>query len=125
MSQLLAAISRYPILETVTAYLSSPDLLHLGLACHAFYDLIFASSKILLGLRRNTLCSGYGLHVRQQLASPYASFNTCLNLDRPDKFVWDEEEIEVRLYNTKCDAAGALPCVRCNVNICDVRQYLL
>ncbi|KLO96971.1 uncharacterized protein FFNC_15076 [Fusarium fujikuroi] len=37
----------------------------------------------------------------------------------PSPYLTDDEEIEVRLYNIKCDEAGALPCLKCGINICE------
>ncbi|KAI1090671.1 hypothetical protein F5B19DRAFT_316754 [Rostrohypoxylon terebratum] len=35
-----------------------------------------------------------------------------------------DREIEVRLFNLRCDEAGALPCRKCGVNICEeCREY--
>lgn len=31
-----------------------------------------------------------------------------------------DEEIEVRVWNLKCDAANALPCLKCGTNVCGV-----
>lgn len=37
---------------------------------------------------------------------------------------WEEVEVEVRLYARRCDAAAALPCLRCGVNVCEeCRDY--
>jgi hypothetical protein len=44
------------------------------------------------------------------------------------RHLWDEltdgprweEEIEVRLWNIKCDPYDALPCLKCGINVCEV-----
>ncbi|KAI1394305.1 uncharacterized protein F4822DRAFT_44831 [Hypoxylon trugodes] len=111
-------IGQYPILTTIASYLSSVDLLHLGLACRDFHALILSSTKGFEALRRDCLCDGSGLRRR-------------LDAWRHYKYKWgstrrilQDEEIEVRLFAVKCDEAGALPCVKCGINICEeCREY--
>jgi hypothetical protein len=35
--------------------------------------------------------------------------------------VWFDEELEVRVWNIKCDETDALPCSKCEMNVCEVR----
>lgn len=34
-----------------------------------------------------------------------------------------DEEVEVYLYNVKCDEAGALPYTKCDINVCEECRY--
>ncbi|KAI1452643.1 hypothetical protein F4805DRAFT_23021 [Annulohypoxylon moriforme] len=106
--RLLDLISQYPILETLASYISTRDLFHLGLTSQAYHAYILATPTVFEALRRFCLCDGRGLQ-RRIRALDYKY------LDRID----DDPEIEVRLYAKKCDEAGALPCRKCGINICE------
>ncbi|KAI0382293.1 hypothetical protein F5Y04DRAFT_253418 [Hypomontagnella monticulosa] len=106
---LLDLINQYPILTTLASYLSTLDLFHLGLTSHAFHSPILSSPSVFAVLRRDCLCDGRGLRHREN-ARNYPYFWGQIHQD---------EEIEVRLFATQCDEAGALPCRKCGINICE------
>ncbi|KAF5667136.1 hypothetical protein FHETE_5839 [Fusarium heterosporum] len=111
-------ISSYAILSSLAAWISTRDLHNLGLTSRSAYTYIHSSKKIFKVLSRQCLCDGRGLAKRQAYAGPYR------NTQRPGRrdinaHLIGDEEIEVRLYNVKCDEAGALPCLKCEVNICE------
>jgi hypothetical protein len=119
MSNLLSLLSQYEILADTAKYLSTLDLLHLGLANSRFYAIILQSAPVFDRLKLTALCDGHGLVARQKFQGIYA---LC-----PENFVWGkgrrphyDEELEVRVWNLKCDAAHALPCLNCKINICEV-----
>ncbi|KAI1409527.1 hypothetical protein F5Y13DRAFT_193282 [Hypoxylon sp. FL1857] len=117
---LLDLIGQYPILTTLASYLSTLDLFHLGLTCRDYHAHILSSAKVFEVLQRDCLCDGHGLR-RRLNTRHYHNF----------RYVWPsgrsfhgEEEMEVRLFAAKCDEAGALPCVKCGINICEeCRHY--
>ncbi|KAH7325604.1 hypothetical protein B0I35DRAFT_347608, partial [Stachybotrys elegans] len=108
-------LGHYPILKTLAEYLSTLDLFHLSLTCRSHHALILAPTQVFDALKRGSLCDGRGLQRRIQ------------HLERRRwMYKWDlfvrtmgDEEIEVYLYTRKCDEAGALPCLRCGINICE------
>ncbi|KAJ4258068.1 hypothetical protein NW762_008208 [Fusarium torreyae] len=111
-------ISSYSILSTLTPWLSTLDLYHLARTNRSFYSFVYSSPKIFSSLSRHCLCDGRGLATRQNFGSPYHKNRMSGRWDINPHFTGDEE-IEVRLYNTKCDEAGALPCIKCGINICE------
>ncbi|KAI2618535.1 hypothetical protein GGS26DRAFT_380098 [Hypomontagnella submonticulosa] len=106
---LLDLITQYPILTTLASYLSTLDLFHLALTSRTHHAPILSSPSVFAVLRRDSLCDGRGLRRRQQT----------WNYRYPGRKIHHDEEIEVRLFATKCDEAGALPCQKCGINICE------
>lgn len=112
MSNLLSILSQYSILTTTAQYLSTLDLFHLGLANSELHGIILQSTPLFNNLKLTALCDGRGLIERQEFIGVYA-------LVHPDDFVWGrtgkrahyEEELEVRVWNIKCDLVNALPCL--------------
>jgi hypothetical protein len=120
MSDIVSMLSQYELLELAAQHLSTLDILSLALTCSKLYTLIRRSENIFNRLKRVALCDGNGLKERQEFRGIYEP--------HPWRFGWTngmkahhDEEIEVRLYNLKCDAANALPCIKCDVNVCEVR----
>jgi hypothetical protein len=108
-------LGHYPILKTLAAYLSTLDLFHLSLTCRSHHALILAPTKVFDVLKRGSLCDGLGLQRRLQ------ALERRRRLYKLDALVrtMGDEEIEVYLYAQKCDETGALPCLRCGINICE------
>ncbi|KAF7548779.1 hypothetical protein G7Z17_g6825 [Cylindrodendrum hubeiense] len=115
-------ISSYAILPTLASWLSTLDLYHLALTNRANFSYILASPNIFKSLSRHCLCDGRGLAKRQEFRPPYnlESYNYIWGSGRK---IHNDEPIEVRLYNLKCDEAGALPCVKCGINLCEECRY--
>ena len=120
MSSLFSLLSQYNILTKTAEYLSTLDLLHLGLANSSFHAVILHSTPIFNRLKLTALCDGTGLTARQNFQGIYYAL-------RPQDFVMGkgrkahyDEELEVRVWNIKCDAANALPCLSCGINVCEV-----
>ncbi|EWY84032.1 hypothetical protein FOYG_13810 [Fusarium oxysporum NRRL 32931] len=111
-------ISSYSILISLAPWLSTLDLYHLSLASKSAYEYIQSSPTIFKSLSRHCLCDGRGLATRQAYASPYHR-NRMAGQSTLSPHLKGDEEIEVRLYNTKCDEAGALPCLKCGINVCE------
>lgn len=154
-TSILDLIGHYPVLAALASYISTVDLVHLGVTGRRAHALVLASPAVFAVLKRQCLCDGRGLQGR--LADNRAG----INRHRPPPFFmgwcgtgaglptaeetlysermrarphddplclrrrrWEEVEIEVRLYARRCDAAGALPCLRCGVNVCEeCRDY--
>lgn len=114
-------ISSYGILPTLASWMSTVDLYRLALTNKTHYACILASPNLFKSLRRQCLCDGRGLARRQAFVKPYLSKRTAGLSPNPD--MSDDEEIEVRLYNVKCDAGGALPCQKCDINTCEECRY--
>ncbi|KAF5669359.1 hypothetical protein FCIRC_9302 [Fusarium circinatum] len=111
-------LSSYSILTSLAPWLSTLDLYHLSLTSKSAYECIQSSPAIFKSLSRHCLCDGRGLATRQAYASPYHR-NRMAGQWTPSPHLKGDEEIEVRLYNIKCDEAGALPCLKCGINICE------
>ncbi|KAI2468754.1 hypothetical protein F4781DRAFT_249452 [Annulohypoxylon bovei var. microspora] len=112
---LLDLVGQYPVLESLSSYLSTLDLFHLGLTCRDYHAHILSSTKVFEALRRRSLCDGRELRRRQDVWS-YPRVNYMWGTGRK---IHRDEEIEVKLFATRCDAAGALPCRKCGINVCE------
>ncbi|KAJ0159733.1 hypothetical protein CTA2_9196 [Colletotrichum tanaceti] len=117
-------VSSYAILPTLATWLSTVDLFHLALANRAFYSHILGSPDVFAVLRRRCLCDGRGLALRQAYKPPYRQRRQTGGPSNNQSWIPDEE-IEVRVFNAKCDEAGALPCLRCGINVCEECRYYL
>lgn len=123
MSQnpIVSIFSQYELLERTAQHLSTLDLLYLGLTCSDIYVLVRKSHRVFEQLKRLTVCDGRGLIPRQQFQGLY----------QPDYYYIDgkgprpefDEEIEVRVWNLKCDSYNALPCIKCGINVCEVGRF--
>lgn len=115
---ILNLLSQHPILLELSSYLSTLDLFHLALASRYCHSLILGSPRLFEVLKRQCLCDGRGL--RHQIAA----HNRGENPESGSKYSYtagllDDEPIEVHLYARRCDEAGALPCLRCGINVCE------
>lgn len=130
MSNLLALISQYEILERIASHISTLDLLNLSLTCLDLHRPIRKSEAIFERLKRVAICDGRGLKVRQEYkglhSNPISFFGAevsrSLRFKIPGRLTVEkyDEELEVRVWNLKCDAVNALPCLKCGVNVCEV-----
>lgn len=121
MPSLECLIGQYPVLRCLSSWLSTLDLFHLALISRDSYKHILASRSVFNHLKRTALCDGHGLRQRQNFEGPYRPA-TGTRLGREPR-LWADEPIEVRLWNTKCDETGGLPCRRCGINICEECRY--
>jgi hypothetical protein len=121
MSNVVFLLSQFELLERTAQHLSTLDLLHLASTCSELYTLIRQSEPIFNRLKRVALCDGHGLKARQEFQGVYAlhAWNFVWGKGRKAHY---DEELEVRVWNLKCDAVNALPCLRCGVNVCEVRN---
>ena len=119
MSSLHSVLSQYEILINTARYLSALDLLHLALANSYFYAIILQSTLVFDRLKVTALCDGTGLIARQNFQALYAVSPEQWNWGRTKKARYDEE-LEVGVWNLKCDTTDALPCLKCGVNVCEV-----
>ncbi|CAG8959342.1 hypothetical protein HYFRA_00013113 [Hymenoscyphus fraxineus] len=99
----------YPIIEQITQHLSALDLYRLATACTELYAMVPFNK-----------CDGKGLLARQNFEGIYKLAQMKMR-HRNHKLrpVYDEE-LEVRVWNLKCDAMNALPCVKCGIYVCEV-----
>lgn len=111
-------VSSYSILSSLAPWLSTLDLHHLSLTSRSAYTYIRSSTTIFNFLTRQSLCDGRGLVTRQAFKGPYHQTRIPGRWDVNAQLSGDEE-IEVHLYNIKCDEADALPCIKCGINICE------
>ena len=115
--------AQYPVLNCLSSWLSTLDLYRLSLTSKHVYNHILASKSVFETLKRTTLCDGHGLQKRQDFDGPYRTANWSLWFGHAPR-VEQNEPIEVKLWNLKCDEAGALPCRRCGFNSCEeCRRY--
>ncbi|UPK95208.1 hypothetical protein LCI18_006143 [Fusarium solani-melongenae] len=112
-------ISSYSILTTLSSWISTLDLYHLTLTNRSHHSFILASPQIFKVLARQSLCDGRGLTGRQEFRGLYKIYD----FDKGCGLIRRDEPVEVRLYNLKCDEAGALPCVKCGINVCEECRY--
>lgn len=116
MLNLLNLLSQYEILAKTAEYISSLDIFHLGLANSEFHAVILRSEPVLDRLKRTALCDGKGLKARQDFRDLYSPYYGVERWRIPEH----NEELEVRVWNLKCDEANALPCSKCGINVCEV-----
>lgn len=119
MATLTALIAQYPVLQTLSSFLSTVDLFNLALTNRTHYSHILHSRINFDILRRDCLCDGSGLAKRQDFVGLYSLRHRSYIWGRQRK-IWQDEPIEVQLYGTKCDSVRALPCRKCSVNVCEV-----
>ena len=119
MASLTTLISQHPILCALSSFLSTLDLFNLALTDSTHYLHILSSQAIFNALCRHSLCDGRGLTKRQEFTGLYSLERRGYNWGGRRK-IWQDEPIEVRLYGTKCDETGALPCRKCGIRICEV-----
>ena len=119
MATFTTLTAQYPILSTLSSYLSTVDLFNLVLGNRTLHSYILASRTTFNALCRDSLCDGRGLTKRQDFAGLYRLGYLIHSLNFRKK-IFQDEPIEARLYATKCDEAGALPCRKCDINICEV-----
>jgi hypothetical protein len=117
MSGLSRILSQYNILDITAQHLSLLDLFRLATTSSRFYALIRKPDALFNRWKRITLCDGRGLRARQEFRGKYASIRPGRGRSAFD------EELEVRVWNLKCDAVNALPCLKCGLNICEVRIF--
>jgi hypothetical protein len=121
MTPLTDLLSSYPILLTLSSFISTLDLYHLALTSKAHHNLILESPQRFQKLRRRCLCTGHGLADRQNFRGHYAldGHGGWRYQGYKNRQINRDEPIEIQLFNLKCDEAGALPCVRCGINVCE------
>lgn len=139
---ILYLLSQYELLEILAENLSTLDLYNLGLSCREVHGRILKSKATFNHVKCLCLCDGHGLKVRQEFSGicdlpdyiyrkpvsqtvEQQSSRPILSLPSwapppPIQSASFDQEIEVRVWNLNCDAANALPCVRCKVNVCEV-----
>ncbi|CEJ94825.1 hypothetical protein VHEMI10334 [[Torrubiella] hemipterigena] len=122
--RLTALITSYPILQSLASQLSTLDLFHLALTNKTFYSQILASDLIWDKLRRRCLCDGHGLRDRQERRGlHHARDSKYIRRKDGRREIYEDEEIEVRVYNLTCRADDTLPCAKCDVNVCEECRY--
>lgn len=124
MPTIISLLDQYELLELTAKYISTLDLFHLALSNSSLYNMILKSKPIFDRLKSFAVCDGHGLKSRQEFSGIYEL--------HPQHFLWGngrkahfDEELEVRVWNLKCDEENGLPCIRCGVNICEVRSSRL
>lgn len=115
---LLFLLSQYELLERTAQHLSTLDLFNIALTCHDLYSAILDSPLVFNKLKRLTICDGRGLIKRQTFTGLHKPHPTIKGQHTRGPIF--DEEIEIRVYNVKCDAYNALPCLKCGINICKV-----
>jgi hypothetical protein len=109
--------SQYRILESTSHWLSTRDLFNVSLVCRDLHAVLIGSPEVFDHLKRYALCDGSGLKARQSYSGRYKSRSGCRCCN-------NAEEVEVRVYRTQCDEAGALPCIKCGINVCEECRFV-
>lgn len=123
VSPITLLLSQHPILRTLATFLSTLDLYNLGRTSHAHFSYVLSSKHAFNILSCESICDGRGLADRQNFQGLYSLARRSYVWGNTRK-IWQDEPIEVELYGAKCDAAHALPCRKCGVNICEVHHAL-
>jgi len=120
MANIITLLRQCELLKRMANFLSTIDLFSLALANSELYTLIRKLEPIFNRLKSVALCDGHALRMRQEYQGIYEL--------RPEDFKWGngrkaryDEELEVRVWNLKCDSINGLPCLKCEVNVCEVR----
>ena len=111
-------LSQYELLQRTAQHLSILDLFHVALTCHELHTVILDSPLVFNKLKRLSTCDGRGLIKRQTFTGLHKPYNS--TIEGHARMARYDEEIEIRVYNLKCDAYNALPCLKCGINICEV-----
>jgi hypothetical protein len=120
MSNVLFLLSQYELLERLAQYLRTVDLINLALTCSEYYGRIRQSEQIFERLKRVALCDGRGLKSRQEFSGEFALSDRHFKWGPCGRKANYDEEVEVRVWNLRCDATNPLPCLRCDINACEV-----
>ena len=120
MFDLIYLLSQYELLESTAHHLSTLDLYNIALTCSDLYSLILNPNPKFEHLKREALCDGHGLQARQNFLGPFNQLHYYGYNRKP----FHAEEIEVRIWNTKCDEANGLPCLKCGVNVCEECRFV-
>lgn len=112
MRTLPELLEQYPILTSLSSFISTLDLYHLASTNKALHSYIQSPLRVFDILKRNCLCDGHGLTARQSCSGPWYQATHEQGQKRNDL-------VEVQLWNTVCDETGALPCRKCGINICE------
>lgn len=133
MNPLVLLFSQYELFEQTANHLSTIDLYHAALACSDLHVLIRKPENTFKRLKRVALCDGYGLQARQSFSGPFNGLtglgvaNWPSNPSRKEVGVYPcyaKEEVEIRVWNLKCDETNALPCLKCSLNVCERCRYV-
>lgn len=113
MVDLIHLFSQYELLELAAQSLSTLDLYHTALTCSTLYTLIRTPDAKFQRLKRVNTCDGKGLAARQESPKVWATIHALVNsLSIP------KAEIKVRIFED-CNGRGALPCIKCGINVCE------
>ncbi|KAH8586043.1 hypothetical protein B0O99DRAFT_529451 [Bisporella sp. PMI_857] len=123
MEAIFSLFSQYQILKLTSRHLSTLDLLYLALTCSELNTIIRKSEHVWNRLKREAVCDGRGLKTRQEFQRLYALTDKDCRWGTRRRARYDEE-IEVRVWNLKCDAGNALPCHKCGINVCEECRYV-
>jgi hypothetical protein len=124
MIPLARLISEYPILQSLSPFVSTLDLFHIALACKANYTFILSFKRLFNYLRRQSLWDGRGLAERQAFTSLYSLEHRHYNFGYKP-YIFLDKPIGVHLYNLEYDEAAALPCRTYSINIYEEYWYYL
>ena len=116
---LTSILSIYPVLSTLSRFISTLDLFNVSLTSKICQTYIQPGSDIFKVLCRESLCDGRGLAARQNFCKPF--YGPCNERDKtpPRPMIHDDDQIEVNVWAQRCDEVNALPCRRCGINICE------
>lgn len=102
--------SQYELLELHAQNLSTMNIYHTALTCLDLHDLIMRPQKKFESLKRVILSDVSELKAHQAFERV--------------RFSHEPQEVEVRVWSSKCDERGGLPCLKCEVNVCEeCREY--
>ena len=117
MFDIYRIFSKYELLELTAQYLSTMDLYHVALTCSDTFELIMKLMSTFHRLRRVSSCDGSGLKARQDYAGVRYSNHPSFRRPR-------EEEVELQVWNLRCDESSGLSCVKCGINVCEECRYV-
>ena len=77
MSNIIALVSQYELLELTASYLSALDLLNLASTCLGSYSHIRKNEAVFERIKRVTVCDGRGLKERQEYRGFFSIPQSC------------------------------------------------
>jgi len=77
MSNIIALVSQYELLELTASYMSALDLLNLASTCSGVYNYIRKNETIFERLKHVTVCDGRGLKERQEYRGFFSIPQSC------------------------------------------------
>lgn len=101
-ADLTDVLSLYPILSTLSRYISALDLYHLALTSKDYRTYIQPGSTAFSVLCRESLCDGSGMTTRQEYMEPFYHSPNIRKMTPTRPRVQYDDQIEVNVWASRC-----------------------